>query len=61
MKGVFYVKNAIIEIDNMIGFYKIGMENAKRCKNFEKYYQFEEAYEALNILKNRIFTKSKAA
>ena len=45
----------------MIGFYKIGMENAKRCKNFEKYYQFEEAYEALNILKNRIVTKSKAA
>lgn len=54
VEEVFNVEHAIKEIDGMINFYSVGMENAKRAKNYEKYYQMEEAYEALKILKNRI-------
>ena len=55
------MEKAINEIDSMISFYTVGMENAKRTKNYEKYYQFEEAYEALRILKNRITGMERAA
>lgn len=49
------------EIDGMMRFYGVGMENAKRCKNYEKYYQFEEAYEALSILRNQLIENERAA
>ena len=51
------VEKAISEIDGMISFYSIGMENAKRAKNYEKYYQFEEAYKSIvwDEVKNRTF------
>ena len=55
------MEHAIKEIDCMMNFYDIGMTNAKKCKNYEKYYQFEEAYEALRILRNRIINAERAA
>lgn len=54
IEEVHVMERVINEIDGMIRFYKIGMDNAKLSKNNEKYYQFEEAYEALQILKTRI-------
>lgn len=55
------MEHAIKEIDGMMDFYDLGMKNAKKCRNFEKYYQFEEAYEALRILKSRIMNAERAA
>ena len=49
------------EIQDLMGFYSAGMESAKRIKNYEKYYRFLEAYEALDILLNRLKLNEEAA
>ena len=49
------------EINDLMNFYSVGMEGAKRSKNFQKYDQFLEAYEALSILKERLHICEKVA
>ncbi len=42
------------EIELLMDFYYKSMETAKQYKNHEKYYQFQEAYDALDVLKTRL-------
>ena len=42
------------EIDLLLDFYEKSMATAKQYKNRDKYYQFQEAYDALCVLKTRL-------
>lgn len=48
------------EIDLLMDFYCKSMETAKQYKNREKYYQFQEAYDALDVLKTRLINNRVA-
>ena len=54
------MERVIKEINSLMDFYFVGMEGAKRNKNHQKYDQFQEAYEALSILKGRLCLTEKA-
>lgn len=49
------------EINDLMEFYSVGMEGARRNKNYQKYDQFLEAFEALSILKERLNLNEKVA